>query len=162
MKRKGMIFLLVLIVLAVIDSAYLANLHYSTGESFCDRIKIGEARIDCGTVNRGAYSEFPPWTFTWWVDAGLPSIPNSILAVVTFIALGVLAISSLRTQNPQTERKLYNWIFGILLISFFFGLWLIYIQKFVLATWCLLCLVLDVLILLSLITIVAVRRKKPQ
>lgn len=155
MKRKGVTFLIILSILAIADAVYLTEIHYSTGTTFCDTIPGS----DCGTVNRGAYSEFPPWTFAWWVDAGLPSIPNGVMGLLDFGLILVLTIWSLRTNNPATEKKLHNWIYALLIISFLYGMWLVYVQKFILKTWCYFCLLLDLLIISSLITISYIRKK---
>lgn len=155
MRKKGVTLLIVLVILAILDAAYLTEIHYSTGTTFCDTIPGS----DCGTVNRGAYSEFPPWTFEWWIDAGLPSVPNALMALIALSVMLVLAIVSIRTKDKKLERKLHNWIYALLIVSFLYGLWLVYVQKFILKTWCYFCLLLDLLIISSLIAIIYIRKK---
>jgi uncharacterized membrane protein len=148
--KKRAILLIVLIFLGIagiLDAAYLAKLKYTDTESFCDTLQ----GFDCGTVNKGAYSEFPPWTFIWWVDKGLPSAPNAVLGVIGFVVISMLSLYALQLKDQKKQHKIIKYILALLIISFIYGMYLVYIQKFVLRIWCLFCLVLDAIIILSLI-----------
>jgi len=158
MKKRniGFIILIILAIIGILDSSYLLKLKLTDSASFCDQL-VG---FDCGTVNKGAYSEFPPWTFTAWVDAGLPTIPNSTLGIIGFVFVLVMSLYALSQKNKKKIHKITKIILIFLTISFIYGLYLIYIQKFVLRTWCLFCLVLDAVILLSLITAYMMYKKR--
>ena len=144
MKRKGVTLFIILAILGIAIGGYLTHLHFSNGASFCDRVP----GFDCGTVNRGAYAEFPPWTFTWWIDRGLPTIPNAVMAIGAFIAMIALVTWSIKTKNPVTEHKVLKLTLVLVTIGFLFGLWLIWVQYHILQLWCLLCITLDYILLM--------------
>jgi uncharacterized membrane protein len=123
--------IVVLAILGFIDSAYALHLHYAkSATSFCD---IGET-FNCDVVNQSVYSS-------------LFGIPVALIGMLGYVFLGGLA--ALRRQNPQTS--------GLLLLAssvgLMFALYLTYVEAYLLATWCILC--LASLALISAITLLA-------
>ena len=92
--------------------------HVATSKtSFCD---FGTS-FNCDVVNRSSYSTFG-------------GIPVALVGVLGYVL--ILALSTLYRDKAETP--------GMLLIAsvagLAFSLYLTYIEKFVLATWCILCL----------------------
>lgn len=92
--------------------------HFATSKtSFCD---FGAA-FNCDVVNRSSYSTFG-------------GIPVALIGVLGYVL--ILALATVYRDKAETP--------GMLLIASVvglgFSLYLTYIEKFVLATWCILCL----------------------
>lgn len=103
--------------------------HYGAEQtSFCDIA----ANFSCDIVNRSVYST-------------VGGIPDALIGILGYAALLVLA--AFQRNNSQTPAIL---LVGSL-AGLGFALYLSYIEKYVLATWCILC--LSSLALISLITI---------
>ena len=108
----------VLSVVGIAVSSVSQYEHYDTGKSsFCDL----DQTFNCDLVNRSAYSE-------------VEGVPVAFVGIVGYAFL--LALATLRRKRPETPL--------ILLISsgvgLAFALYLTYIEKFILAMWCVLCL----------------------
>jgi len=108
----------VLSVVGIAVSSVSQYEHYDTGKSsFCDL----DQTFNCDLVNRSAYSE-------------VEGVPVAFVGIVGYAVL--LALATLRRKRPETPL--------ILLISsgvgLAFALYLTYIEKFILAMWCVLCL----------------------
>ena len=113
----------------IVVSGIALRHHYGTSEtSFCDIA----ANFSCDIVNRSVYST-------------VAGIPDALIGILGYGALLVLA--ALQRKNTQTPAIL---LAGSL-AGLGFALYLTYIEKYVLATWCILC--LSSLTLISLITI---------
>lgn len=113
----------------VVVSSVALHHHYGTSQtSFCD---IAE-NFSCDIVNRSAYST-------------VAGVPDALIGILGYAALLVLA--AFQKNNPQTPAIL---LAGSL-AGLGFALYLTYVEKYVLATWCILC--LSSLALISLITI---------
>lgn len=121
----------VLAVAGIVVSSVSLHHHYGTSQtSYCD---FG-ANFNCDIVNRSIYSSFF-------------GVPDALIGILGYAALLVMTtVYRSRTQTPSI-------LFGASLAGLSFALYLTYIEKFVLATWCILC--LSSLTLISLITIMA-------
>lgn len=108
----------VLAVAGVIVSSVSLQNHYSTAESsFCN---INQT-LNCDIVNRSIYSR-------------VAGIPVALIGVLGYLAL--LALAAAYRSNPQTPKLLAI----TSLLGLVFALYLTYIEGFVLAAWCILCL----------------------
>ena len=140
-KKRGLIIILVYSIFAVIISSYLLYQHYSDESSFCDV----SAGLSCDIVNRSLYSE-------------IFNIPVSGLAIIAFLFIAIITVIALKDEKKRI--KIINIIYYLMLISILFSLYLIYIEAFVLYSFCPLCLSLNVLILVIFLVSLNLRRKK--
>ncbi|MBI2671779.1 vitamin K epoxide reductase family protein [Candidatus Woesearchaeota archaeon] len=142
--KNILIFMLVVSLLAVVDSSYLLYLHYSDIESFCD---ISES-LSCDVVNKSEYSEFPP-------DSGFPV---SFMGLLTFLLVFVVEILMLKNKSfklskYKIDKKFFaDFLFYLMFASLLFALYLVYIELFVLFSVCILCAALDILIITTLLS----------
>jgi len=119
-SRAKIIFTLIAICAAAgiaLSSLSLDHHYGSSTTSYCD---LGE-NFNCDIVNRSTYST-------------VFGIPDALIGIVGYA--GLLALATLYRTRTQTP------IF-LLIASFAglsFALYLTYIEAFVLATWCILCL----------------------
>jgi len=116
-------------VAGIIVSSVSLHHHYGTSAtSYCD---FG-ASFNCDIVNRSTYST-------------VFGIPDALIGIIGYTAL--LALATFYRANPQAPL----FLFTASLAGLGFALYLTYIEKFVLATWCILC--LSSFTLISLITL---------
>lgn len=113
---------LVLIALLAVGGMAVSSVslyhHYGTSKtSFCD---IGE-NFNCDIVNRSTYST-------------VLGIPVALIGILGYLAL--LGLATLYREKAETPMLLLAASVG----GLGFALYLTYIEKFVLATWCILCL----------------------
>jgi len=140
-KKVGLKIIIACSILAILVFSYLLYLHYEPTESeFCN---FGES-FNCDIVNKSIYSE-------------IMGIPISLLGALTFI--GVLILSSLSLNDFKTNvsslminsELMIKLIFWISVIGLLFALYLVYIEAFVLYSFCIFCLIGDILIITTLI-----------
>jgi len=128
MKPVSRRICLVIAVLALagiaVSSLALQNHYAKSASSYCD---LGES-FNCDIVNRSTYS----------VVLGLPV---ALIGIIGYAML--LALSTLYRAKAETPAMLLIGALGGLA----FALYLTYVEAFVLAVWCLLCLTSLVLIL---------------
>ena len=128
MKPASRRICLVIAVLALagiaVSSLALQNHYAKSSSSYCD---LGES-FNCDIVNRSTYS----------VVLGLPV---GLIGIIGYALL--LALSTLYRAKAETPAMLLIATLGGLA----FALYLTYVEAFVLAVWCLLCLSSLVLIL---------------
>ncbi len=128
MKPASRRICLVIAVLALagiaVSSLALQNHYAKSTSSYCD---LGES-FNCDIVNRSTYS----------VVLGLPV---GLIGIIGYALL--LALSTLYRAKAETPAMLLIAALGGLA----FALYLTYVEAFVLAVWCLLCLTSLVLIL---------------
>ena len=129
--RKLYLVIAVLAVIGLVDSSYALHLHYAkSATSFCD---VGES-FNCDVVNRSIYSS-------------ILGIPVALIGMLGYAFLA--GVATFRRHDPQTA--------GLLLLAsglgLAFALYLTYVEAYLLATWCILCLVS--LALISAITVLA-------
>ncbi len=137
-KTKFLIIILISSLVAMFTSIYLLNQHYSNQSSFCN---ISE-NFSCDVVNRSIYSE-------------ILGIPISLISIITFYFISISMIALLKEEKlfVLDNNDLIKINFYLIIASFIFSLYLIYIQAFVLFTICILCVLLDILIIINLISI---------
>jgi len=128
MKPASRRICLVIAVLALagiaVSSLALQNHYAKSASSYCD---LGES-FNCDIVNRSTYS----------VVLGLPV---ALIGIIGYAML--LALSTLYRAKAETPAMLLIAALGGLA----FAVYLTYVEAFVLAVWCLLCLTSLVLIL---------------
>ncbi len=120
---------------AVVSSVSLYH-HYSTSQtSYCD---LGES-LNCDLVNRSTYST-------------VFGIPVALIGIMGYVAL--LALATLyRTKHETPVMLLIASVAGLGL-----ALYLTYVEAFVLAVWCILCLTsLSLIFTITVLSTVLVR-----
>jgi uncharacterized membrane protein len=128
--RAGRVFQLIAIlaVAGVVVSSVSLHHHYGTSEtSYCDFA----ANFNCDIVNRSVYST-------------VLGVPDALIGIFGYgLLLGLATFYRAKAETPLMLLIASTAGLG-------FALYLTYIEKFVLATWCVLC--LSSLILILLIT----------
>lgn len=131
--KAYLLALMVISFLGMLNSLYLTYLHFSSeANSFCN---LG-AEFNCEVVNSSSYSE-------------LFGVPIAFLGFTMFSLLGLMTIYA--SENFDKRKIIIQIISAMLFFGFIYSIYLVYIQKFVLKTYCTFCIVLDGLILLALI-----------
>jgi vitamin-K-epoxide reductase (warfarin-sensitive) len=116
--RRVLALIAVLAVAGIAVSSLSLYHHYGTSKtSFCD---IGE-NFNCDIVNRSTYST-------------LLGIPVALIGILGYLAL--LGLATLYRDKTETPILLLVASVG----GLGFALYLTYVEKFILATWCILCL----------------------
>ena len=122
MKRALVLTLIVLALIGVADSSYLAARHYSGEDVVCNI--GGHVFGDCSTVTNSEYA----------VVAG---VPVAVAGAGYYFALLILA-ASMVTYDDKRLRKLFIVIASLGLLG---SLWFVYLQLFVLNSICVYCMV---------------------
>lgn len=116
--RRVFMSIALLALLGIAVSSVSLYHHYGTSQtSYCD---FGE-NFNCDIVNRSIYSTFM-------------GIPDALLGILGYTALLILA-TALRARAGTPAMLLIASVAGLS-----FAIYLTYIEAFVLATWCILCL----------------------
>jgi uncharacterized membrane protein len=116
--RRLLLAIALLALAGITVSSLSLDQHYSGNQaSFCD---FGQA-FNCDIVNRSKYSE-------------VGGIPVAFIGIIGYVTL--LAFATLRRARPETPLLLLV----ASLVGLCFALYLTYVEKFILATWCILCL----------------------
>jgi uncharacterized membrane protein len=129
--RRVSLFIAILALAGVVVSSVSLHHHYGTSQTnYCD---FG-ASFNCDIVNRSIYST-------------VLGVPDALIGIVGYGLLFVLAtFYRTRVKTPLTLLAASTAGLG-------FAFYLTYIEKFVLATWCILC--LSSLGLIVLITVLS-------
>ncbi|HLH05961.1 MAG TPA: vitamin K epoxide reductase family protein [Terriglobales bacterium] len=134
MKDKlGLLIILLSLVGAVLSGVSLYNHYKSTPTDYCD---LGD-NFNCDIVNRSIYSE-------------VAKIPVAGIGLAGYIALLVLA------RLPRTNRLASTLLLIGALGGLAYSLYLTYVEKYLLATWCIIC--LGSLATIAVIFVVALTR----
>ena len=132
MKNRLLTAILLLCLAGVVVSSISLYHHYDKSESsFCD---FG-GKFNCDIVNRSTYSHIGP-------------IPVALIGILGYIGLAWLSNFCRKRANGKTFLLVAS------LIGLGFALCLTYIEGFVLAAWCVMC--LTSLALIFTITILVV------
>ena len=139
-------------LLAVVVSSYLLYLHYADeGSVICE---LGG--FSCHTVNKSVYSTIDG-TVNHLLGSSLDlPVPSALLSLLLFL---FIFISSFLIYKDKISGGVLKVINILLYISLLYALFLIYVEAYVLNTWCVFCLVLDGLILISLLIVQGVEVK---
>lgn len=114
-------YLIAVLAVAGLVVSYLAfRVHYSNAVEPCDI----NAHWDCGVVNHSPFSMIGP-------------VPVAAIGMAGYLLLGVLALLRRRA-----------WVLAASIVGLGFALYLSHIEKDVLMTWCLYCVISQGLILL--------------
>jgi uncharacterized membrane protein len=129
--RRICLFIAVLAIAGIVVSSVSLYHHYQKSKTtYCD---FGE-NFNCDIVNRSTYST-------------VIGIPDALIGILGYAALFSLA-TIYRTKSEAPLMLLIASVVGL-----GFALYLTYIEAFVLATWCILC--LSSLTMIFLITVAA-------
>jgi uncharacterized membrane protein len=164
MMNKNRFWLNVFLALGMIVAAFLIYEHFSESASkFCT---FGSS-FDCGIVNKSPYANLDGISYLLTIDFNLqlPLIDisgiNLFFDFITsnaFLGLLTLLFVLLSNLNYKKVKFLFiskednvKWIRGILVFGLIYGFYLFLIQHFILKTYCIFCIVLDLIIIASLI-----------
>lgn len=138
-RRPVLTAIIVLSLFGLAISGLALHNHYSKSvSSYCS---FGET-FNCDIVNRSIYS----------VVAGVP------VALVGMIGYALLALLAWLTRRGSDQR---GFIVAGAFVGLGFSLYLTYVEKYVLATWCILCLSsLVLIVLITILSLLAMRRPR--
>tara|TARA_Y100000310_G_scaffold342852_1_gene447890 strand:- start:8775 stop:9359 length:585 start_codon:yes stop_codon:yes gene_type:complete len=163
-QKRRFNLLKVLLIIGMLVSLFLVYEHFSPNASkFCS---FGDS-FDCGIVNKSPYANLDGLSYLLTIDLKLP-IPlidisgiNLFFDLITGNAfLGFLALAFVffvygarRSKNILFIKKGrgLNWVVGILGFGVIYGFYLFLIQHYILKTYCIFCLGLDFVLIVSLI-----------
>jgi len=160
-KRK---LLSLFLIIGMFISIFLIYEHFSiTASKFCT---FG-TEFDCGIVNKSPYANLDGISYLLTIDFNLP-IPlidisgiNLFFDFITgnaFLGFLTLLFVLLLNLNYKKDKFLFvnrgdniKWIRGIMIFGIIYGFYLFLIQHFILKTYCIFCLALDLVMIISLI-----------
>lgn len=134
--RSALTAIIMFSFLGLAISGLALHNHYSTGaSSYCS---FGD-NFNCDIVNRSVYS----------VVAGVP------VALVGMIGYALLALFAWLTRRGNDQR---GFMVAGALAGLGFSLYLTYVEKYILGTWCILCLSsLALIVLITICSLVSLR-----
>jgi len=166
-QRRLLTWLSILFILGMLVSLFLTYEHFVPEASkFCT---FGTS-FDCGIVNKSPYANLDGLSYLLTIDFGwnVPMInmtqygwfadlltSNAFLGFLTLLFLFLLLRAYLRKKKFLwiQPTKALSWMQGILIFGVLYGFYLFLIQHFLLKTYCLFCLVLDIVLIVSLIIV---------
>jgi uncharacterized membrane protein len=107
-------------------------------------------KFDCGSVNHGKYSVFPPLSFD--EQPGAIHIPVAVIGIVGYALIGIIALMGRLRVVLELAR-----------IGFFCAAFLSFIEAYVITKWCIYCLISQIImtvILLTTIVALVMRRRR--
>ncbi|MBM3231814.1 vitamin K epoxide reductase family protein [Candidatus Pacearchaeota archaeon] len=154
----------VFLIIGILISAFLIYEHFSaTASKFCS---FGN-NLDCGIVNKSPYANLDGISYLLTIDFNLP-LPlidisginvffdfittNAFLGLLTLFFVLMLNLNYKKSKFLFVKREANaKWIKGIMVFSIVYGFYLFLIQHYILKTYCIFCLALDLTIIISLI-----------
>jgi uncharacterized membrane protein len=164
-KKRIMLALNIFLVLGMLVSLFLLYEHFAeTGSEFCSF----NGDFDCGIVNKSPYANLDGISYLLTIDLGLPiGLINisginfffDFLTANAFLGFLTLLFVYLLVSNSRKGKGFLwisgdgglKWVRGILIFGVAYGFYLFLIQHFVLKTYCIFCLTLDVILVVCLI-----------
>ncbi len=156
-KSKKML-VYTLIILGILVASFLLYEHYSPSPSkFCN---FGSS-FDCGIVNKSPYSTVDGMFYLLAVDFKLPvpiyniPIPVAGMGILILIILGILGHSVFNNKDflGISPKKALLSAKVLLVLALLFSLYLFLIEIFLLKTYCIFCIVLDIILILMTVII---------
>lgn len=147
-SKKGLMLVIISSIIAIIIFSYLVSVHYKEEESFCD-ISAG---VSCDIVNKSVYSE-------------IFGIPIALFGALTFLLIGILSFIALKNRPIKISKKSFaqkdilKLLLAILVFSVLFSLWLIYAELYLILSICILCVISDIIILITLFILIKLNEK---
>ena len=158
------------LIIGMLISLFLVYEHFSPKGSELCHIVSG---FDCGIVNKSPYANIDGIFYLLVIDFNL-NLPllnisdiNVFFDLITSNAfLGFLTLLLLYFLNKNRDRKVLwinkddnrKWTIGILIFSVIYGAgYLFAIQHFILKTYCLFCILLDLTLIVALVIAVKIK-----
>lgn len=159
-EKKFFVFLNVLLLLGIAVSLFLVYEHFSPNASkFCT---FGNY-FNCGIVNKSPYANIDGVFYFLVIDLGMKlplldiSGKNFVLNLLTsdaFLGFVTLIFLFLVLNNWRSDKgflfvtkdKAVTWMRAISLIGILFGFYLLAVQHFILRTYCIFCIALDIIL----------------
>jgi vitamin-K-epoxide reductase (warfarin-sensitive) len=108
-------------------------------------------KFDCGSVNHGKYSVFPPLSFD--EQPGAIHIPVAVIGIVGYSLIGIIALMGRLRIVLELAR-----------IGFFCAAFLSFIEAYVITKWCIYCLIsqiiMTVILIVTIVALVMRRRRR--
>jgi vitamin-K-epoxide reductase (warfarin-sensitive) len=121
-------YLIAILALAGIFDSCLALRIHNQNPAEAPPCAVSE-KFDCGVVNHGRYSVFPPIGFDEAEHSGKIHIPVAIIGIVGYALIAVLVLSKQDWLTLQAAE-----------IGFFCAAFLSFLEKWVIEKWCIYCL----------------------
>ncbi len=166
-KKRRHVLLPVLLILGMLVSLFLTYEHFVPEASkFCT---FG-ASFDCGIVNKSPYANLDGISYLLTIDLGWTKnminltqygffaelfTSNAFLGFLTLVFLLFLFLAHQKKTSCLwiQANKTLSWMQGILIFGVLYGFYLFLIQHFILKTYCILCIALDIVLVISLIIV---------
>lgn len=166
-RKRVFITLIVLLILGMLVSLFLVYEHFS--ESASKYCTFGEG-LDCGIVNKSPYAMVDGIFYLMTFDFKWPTpyinisgihpilellLSNAFLGFLTLAFLLALLIHKDEGKGLLWIKKddVHKWMKGIAIFGVAYGLYLFMIQHYILKTYCLFCILLDIILISILILI---------
>jgi vitamin-K-epoxide reductase (warfarin-sensitive) len=145
-------FIALLAIAGIIDSALALRIHYQDPAA-APPCAVTE-QFDCGAVNHGRFSVFPPTSFDEAPDSKKIHIPVAILGIIGYALIVIAALTNKLWITLQLAE-----------IGFAFAAFLSYLEAYVMEKWCIYCLYSMAIITAILLTTIAaliLQHRRPQ
>lgn len=116
--NKYLKFIIFLSFLGILISSYATYHHYSTSVGICNI----DNKLSCDIVNRSVYSE-------------IFGIPVALIGIIGYVLIILVSLLLLKENTKDMKRLLL----ALTSFGFLFSLYLTYIEAFKLQTYCPLC-----------------------